>query len=134
MNVLRGFATTFKHVLEQPVTIQYPEQVRPFKDRYKGRHVLRRYDNGLEKCIGCSLCERWCPWDAIDMVPPTNPVPIRVTYQDACHLVHGQGIRQQPRKLLRMIPGLELVEMQESDVCCGSAGIYNLTQPEKAGR
>jgi glycolate oxidase iron-sulfur subunit len=67
---------------------------------------------------------------AIDMVPPTQPVPIQVTYQDACHLVHGQGIRQQPRKLLRMIPGLELIEMKESDVCCGSAGIYNLTHPD----
>jgi glycolate oxidase iron-sulfur subunit len=66
----------------------------------------------------------------IDLVPPTVPVPMRVTYQDACHLVHGQGIRNQPRKLLRQIPGLELVEMKESDVCCGSAGIYNLTHPE----
>jgi glycolate oxidase iron-sulfur subunit len=63
----------------------------------------------------------------IDLVPPTQPVPMRVTYQDACHLVHGQGIRQQPRKLLGQIPGLELVEMKFSDVCCGSAGIYNLT-------
>jgi len=71
---------------------------------------------------------------AIDLVPPTQPVPIRVTYQDACHLVHGQGIRQQPRKLLRQIPGLELVEMQDSDVCCGSAGIYNLTHPELSVR
>ena len=64
---------------------------------------------------------------SIDLVPPTQPVPMRVTYQDACHLVHGQGIRQQPRKLLRQIPGLELVEMNFSGVCCGSAGIYNLT-------
>jgi glycolate oxidase iron-sulfur subunit len=64
---------------------------------------------------------------AIDLVPPTHPVPMRVTYQDACHLVHGQGIRQQPRKLLHQIEGLELVEMKDSDVCCGSAGIYNLT-------
>src|SRR5438874_13188503 len=64
---------------------------------------------------------------AIELVPPTQAVPLRVTYQDACHLVHGQGIRQQPRQLLRQIPGLELVEMKESDVCCGSAGIYNLT-------
>jgi glycolate oxidase iron-sulfur subunit len=64
---------------------------------------------------------------AIDLVPPTHPVPMRVTYQDACHLVHGQGIRQQPRKLLHQIAGLDLVEMKDSDVCCGSAGIYNLT-------
>jgi glycolate oxidase iron-sulfur subunit len=51
----------------------------------------------------------------------------RVTYQDPCHLVHGQGVRAQPRELLRAIPGLELVEMHEPDFCCGSAGIYNLT-------
>jgi glycolate oxidase iron-sulfur subunit len=57
-------------------------------------------------------------------------VRARVTYQDPCHLVHGQGIRNQPRQLLKMIPGLELVELKDSDVCCGSAGIYNLTHPE----
>ncbi|MFN8526376.1 MAG: heterodisulfide reductase-related iron-sulfur binding cluster [Chloroflexota bacterium] len=59
-----------------------------------------------------------------------GPLPIRVTYQDPCHLVHGQGIRNQPRQLLRLIPGLELVELKDSDTCCGSAGIYNLTHPE----
>ena len=53
----------------------------------------------------------------------------RVTYQDPCHLVHGQGIRRQPRDLLRQIPGVELVEMEGSDRCCGSAGIYNIVQP-----
>ncbi len=65
MNILRGFATTFKHVLEDPVTVQYPEQMRQFNERYKGRHHLRRYDNGLEKCIGCALCAAACPADAI---------------------------------------------------------------------
>ncbi|KXK13624.1 MAG: NADH-quinone oxidoreductase subunit I [Chloroflexi bacterium OLB15] len=65
MNILRGFATTFKHVLEEPITLQYPEQVQPFNQRYKGRHHLRRYENGLEKCIGCSLCAAACPADAI---------------------------------------------------------------------
>jgi len=53
----------------------------------------------------------------------------RVTYQDACHLVHAQRIREQPRAVLQAIPGLELVELTGSDICCGSAGIYNLTQP-----
>jgi glycolate dehydrogenase iron-sulfur subunit len=67
---------------------------------------------------------------SIDLVKPTGSVPMRVTYQDACHLVHGQGIRNQPRQLLRQIPDLELVEMKDSDVCCGSAGIYNLTHPD----
>lgn len=65
MNVIRGFATTFKHLMEEPVTIQYPEQVVPFQERYKGRHELKRYDNGLEKCIGCALCAAACPADAI---------------------------------------------------------------------
>lgn len=61
-------------------------------------------------------------------VPPRGKVPARVTYQDACHLAHGQDVRSQPRALLKSIPGLELVEMQGSDQCCGSAGIYNLVR------
>ena len=58
--------------------------------------------------------------------------PMKVTYHDACHLAHAQGIRDQPRDLLRRIPGLELVELDEADRCCGSAGSYNLTEPEIA--
>lgn len=60
--------------------------------------------------------------------------PLRVTYHESCHLSHGQKVVQQPRQLLRAIPGLELVELPESNWCCGSAGIYNLTQPEMAGQ
>ncbi len=55
---------------------------------------------------------------------------IRVTYQDACHLGHAQRIKDQPRSVIRQIPGIEFTELTESDVCCGSAGIYNLVQPE----
>ena len=55
---------------------------------------------------------------------------IRVTYHEACHLAHGQKVSQQPRDLLRLIPGVELVELSEATWCCGSAGIYNITQPE----
>jgi glycolate oxidase iron-sulfur subunit len=54
------------------------------------------------------------------------------TYHDACHLAHGQGIREEPRKLISAIPGLKLVEMDEADTCCGSAGIYNVLQPTMA--
>lgn len=60
--------------------------------------------------------------------------PLKVTYQEPCHLVHAQRIRQEPRRLLRSLPGIELREMQESALCCGSAGIYNLTQPEMSRR
>lgn len=67
---------------------------------------------------------------SIDLAPPARPLNLTVTYQDACHLAHGQGVRRQPRQLLRQIPGLRLVELPESDACCGSAGIYNLVQPE----
>jgi glycolate oxidase iron-sulfur subunit len=65
---------------------------------------------------------------------PLQPVPMTVTYHDPCHVVHGQKIRSEPRALLAQVPGLRLVELPESDWCCGSAGIYNLTQPEMAGR
>ena len=59
---------------------------------------------------------------------------LKVTYDDPCHLLHGQGIKAAPRNLLKSIPGLELVELRDADRCCGSAGIYNLTQPEMAAR
>jgi glycolate oxidase iron-sulfur subunit len=61
-----------------------------------------------------------------------HPMRLRVAYHDACHLQHAQGIRTQPRALLRRIPQLELLEIPESAICCGSAGIYNLVQPEAA--
>ena len=65
---------------------------------------------------------------------PLRPLPMVITYHDPCHVVHGQKIRKEPRQLLAQVPGLTLVELPESDWCCGSAGIYNLTQPEMAAR
>ncbi|MER5422188.1 (Fe-S)-binding protein [Streptosporangium roseum] len=61
-----------------------------------------------------------------------HPLPLTVAYHDACHLAHAQGIRSQPRQLLTAIPDLELREISESSICCGSAGTYNLFQPEAA--
>ena len=58
------------------------------------------------------------------------PVPARVTYQDSCHLLHGQKIREAPRQLLRAIPGVEFVELPFADICCGSAGVYNVTETQ----
>ena len=61
---------------------------------------------------------------------PLASLPLRVTYQDSCHLLHGQKIREAPRKLMRAIPGVELVEMAMADYCCGSAGSYNVTETQ----
>ncbi|MGH9676911.1 MAG: (Fe-S)-binding protein, partial [Candidatus Acidiferrum sp.] len=58
--------------------------------------------------------------------------PLRVAFHDSCHLQHAQGVRAQPRFLLRQIPGLQLQEIPEPAICCGSAGIYNLVQPVAA--
>ena len=63
---------------------------------------------------------------------PLGPLALTVTYHDACHLAHGQRVRQEPRALLRRIPGLTLVELADSDLCCGSAGVYNLLEPRIA--
>ncbi len=60
---------------------------------------------------------------------PLGPLDLTVTYHDACHLAHGQRLRQEPRALLRRVPGLRLVELRDSDLCCGSAGVYNLLEP-----
>ncbi len=64
----------------------------------------------------------------LGLAAPLKELPLRVTYQDSCHLAHGQRIREAPRKLIRAVPGVELVEMFRSDDCCGSAGIYNVTE------
>lgn len=66
--------------------------------------------------------------------PEGEPVEQRVTYHEACHLCHGQKITRQPREVLKSIPGLKLKELAESTWCCGSAGIYNITQPEMAAK
>ena len=68
----------------------------------------------------------------IEPAAPAHALRLKVAYQDACHLAHGQGIRLQPRKVLSLIPGIELVTLPQSETCCGSAGVYNIVQPEMA--
>jgi glycolate dehydrogenase iron-sulfur subunit len=73
------------------------------------------------------LCE-------LDPMAVRYPLKMRVAYHDACHLQHAQGVREQPRKLLKGIPGLEVAEIPEASLCCGSAGVYNLLEPEAASQ
>jgi glycolate oxidase iron-sulfur subunit len=67
-------------------------------------------------------------------IPPRGELRLRAVYHDACHLVHAQRVREQPRSLLALVPGLEVVPLAESEVCCGAAGSYNLTEPEMSER
>ncbi len=70
--------------------------------------------------------------DTLGPVAPRHPLPVTVAYHDACHLAHAQGVRAQPRALLAAIPGVEVREVVDPEICCGSAGIYNLLNPEPA--
>ena len=72
--------------------------------------------------------------DDLGLTPPSGEIRLRATYHDACHLAHAQKIREAPRRLLSQVPGLELIELPESEVCCGAAGTYNLTEPEMSQR
>jgi glycolate oxidase iron-sulfur subunit len=70
--------------------------------------------------------------DELGAVAPRHPLELTIAYHDACHLAHAQGVRAQPRRLLEAIPGLSLREISEPELCCGSAGIYNILNPVPA--
>jgi glycolate dehydrogenase iron-sulfur subunit len=97
-------------------------------------HVLRDEPAWAERAAAFAARVRDVSEFLADVEPRAErrPLAMKVAYHDACHLAHAQGVRAQPRELLRGIPGLELVEPAEWELCCGSAGIYNLVQPEPA--
>ncbi len=114
--------------------------------------LLSRFPGGLPIVVNSAGCGSWLKdagtglvQDASEFllsgglvevlksrITPEGKRGPKVTYHDACHLAHGQGVRSAPRDLLTAIPGVELVELAESDMCCGSAGIYNIAQPKMA--
>ena len=79
LDPVKGFAVTLRHLFKKPVTEQYPEYKRPVYPRFRGRHRLHRHENGLEKCIGCSLCAAACPADCIRVVADENDPQNRVS-------------------------------------------------------
>lgn len=78
-DTIKGFSVTFKGMLEKPTTIGYPENKTPVHPRFRGRHRLWKFDNGLEKCVGCSLCAAACPADCIRVVAEENTPEHRVS-------------------------------------------------------
>ncbi|HEV3053462.1 MAG TPA: heterodisulfide reductase-related iron-sulfur binding cluster [Solirubrobacteraceae bacterium] len=101
--------------------------------------AMKEYGELLETSAAHAFSARVCDiTELLASVKPRAPrgrVELRVAYHDACHLQHAQRVREQPRALLQTIPGLELLEVgAESEICCGSAGIYNLVQPEAAAQ
>lgn len=126
--------------------------------RKMARRLLASFGSDVDLIVanaaGCGSAmreyPRWFPADAqmeafsrkvrdvsellVEADLPLRPLTGVATYHDPCHLAHGQKVRTQPRALLRKIPGLSLVELTDSDLCCGSAGVYNLLEPEVAGR
>ena len=112
---LKGFAVTFRTMLKRPETIGYPERKTPVFPRFRGRHRLWRHENGLEKCVGCSLCVAACPADCIRVVAEENTPEHRVSRRAV-----RADLRDQhgPLHLLRLLrPRFDAITLENSTRC-----------------
>ncbi|MGH7922234.1 MAG: (Fe-S)-binding protein [Candidatus Dormibacteraceae bacterium] len=123
------------------------DEARRLRDRNAAAFGMEPFDALVVNSAGCSahlkefypnlgprvrdLTEWLCE---VGLPEPTQEVRVRCTYQDPCHLAHAQRIVKPPRELLRRVPGLELVEMQHPDICCGAAGLYSTLEPALSGQ
>ena len=113
----------------------------------EARRLARALPSDLQIVVNSAGCGSWMKDSGVpaidiseflvqnglhDLLAQAKPFEKTITYHDACHLAHGQRVTQPPRQLLRAIPGVQWVDLRESDLCCGSAGIYNVTQPQTA--
>jgi glycolate oxidase iron-sulfur subunit len=134
------------------------EPAREFADQNRDAFPIDRYDAIINNIAGCGSMlkdygHHWhdakqparSAWSAkvrdvnefldhLGLIKPPGEIRAVATYHDACHLLHAQKIHDAPRRLLAQIPGLEVRDLAESELCCGAAGTYNLTQPEMSGR
>jgi glycolate oxidase iron-sulfur subunit len=121
----------------EALTAAFPEDVSHVVTNVAGcGSAMRAYEHWLPGTAAARLGAR--VRDVLELLLdaelPLQPLPLSVTYHDACHLAHGQRVRAAPRELLRRIPALRFVELADSDLCCGSAGVYNILEPDMADR
>ena len=91
LDTVKGFGVTFKQIFKKPITQQYPEYKRPVYPRFRGRHRLHVHENGLEKCVGCSLCAAACPADCIRVVAAENTAGVKEVHDHLCFVDTWSG-------------------------------------------
>lgn len=125
-----GCGSTMKeygHLLEEGAADPRPLDGPPATDHHESDHAGARFARRV-----FDASEFLATHGLFDQIEHASGLDLIATYHDACHLAHGQGVRDEPRALLRAIPRLDLRELPEADICCGSAGIYNVMQPKMA--
>ena len=99
---------------------------------------LKKYGHYIEEASSISFSSKVRDISQVlamhsdELKPLLKPFPLKVTFHDACHIAHSQGIRREPRDLIKLVPGLTYIELENADVCCGSGGTYNIEKPEMA--